>query len=82
MTPINSKHEFLVPADKAVARYRDFCQEWEDKGWRIDVNQVRADQDNVAYAIPSPARHESKGWVLPAVPTIAGTARNAKVATG
>lgn len=82
MTPISSKHEFLVPADKAVARYREFCQEWEDKGWRIDVSQVREDQDSVAYAIPSPGRRDSKGWVLSAVPTIAGKARAPKAATG
>ena len=74
MTPINSKNEFLVPADKAIARYREFCQDWEDKGWRIDVNKVCADQDTVSYAIPSPARREAKGWVLPEVPRLAGKA--------
>ncbi len=68
----NSNHEYLVPADKAIARYREFCQDWEDRGWLIDVKKFRADYDSVAYAIPSPARSKAKGWVLPAVPTITG----------
>jgi hypothetical protein len=29
---------------------------------------MRADYDRVAYAIPSPARREVKGWVLAPVP--------------
>jgi phenylpropionate dioxygenase-like ring-hydroxylating dioxygenase large terminal subunit len=72
LTPRASNHEFLVPADKAIARYREFCQDWEDRGWLIDVKKFRADYDSVAYAIPSPARSKGKGWVLPAVPTVAG----------
>jgi len=82
LTPKSNTHEFLVPADKAIARYREYCQEWEDKGWRIDSNQLREDRDHIAYAIPSPARRESKGWVLPAVPTLAGKTRNIKAAAG
>jgi hypothetical protein len=81
LTPRANANEFLVPADKAIARYREYCQDWEDRGWRIDVNQVREDQDRIAYAIPSPGRRESKGWVLPAVPRFAGKA-DAKAAAG
>ncbi len=82
LTPNAKAHEFLVPADKAIARYREYCQEWEDKGWRIDSDQVREDQDRIAYAIPSPTRRKSKGWVLPPVPTLAGKPRGMKVAAG
>ncbi|MCK6371653.1 MAG: Rieske 2Fe-2S domain-containing protein [Gammaproteobacteria bacterium] len=71
ITPRNNTHEFLVPADKAIARYREYCREWEQRGWRIDVQKFRADYERVAYAIPSPARREHKGWVLPAVPVLA-----------
>jgi len=50
------------------------------KGWRIDTNRVRADEDRVAYAIPSPARRRTRGWVLPAVPTLAGKERDTRAA--
>jgi hypothetical protein len=68
LTPSHSRHEFLVPADKAIARYREFCRAWEERGWRIDVAQLRRDADSVVTAIPSPARSKTRGWVLPAVP--------------
>jgi hypothetical protein len=71
-TPRSNVHEFLVPADKAIGRYREFCQQWEDNGWRLDVNRIRADQDEIAYAIPSPARRQAKSWVLPAAPLLKG----------
>ena len=78
LTPPQNNREFFVPADKCIARYRDYCQQWEQRGWRIDVARLRADRDTVAYAIPSPARRQRKGWVLPAVPLLppaaAGTA--------
>jgi hypothetical protein len=71
-TPRSNAHELLVPADKAIGRYREFCQDWEDNGWRLDINKIRADQDEIAYVIPSPARRQRKGWVLPAVPLLKG----------
>lgn len=70
LTPRSAAREFLVPADKAIGRYRDYCEEWEARGWRIDVGKMRADYDHVAYAIPSPARSRSRGWVLPAIPLL------------
>jgi len=45
---------------------------WEDNGWRLDVNKIRTDQDEIAYAILSPARRHRKGWVLPAAPLLKG----------
>jgi phenylpropionate dioxygenase-like ring-hydroxylating dioxygenase large terminal subunit len=70
LAPRTNKHEFLVPADRAMGRYREYCRDWEDRGWRVDVRQMREDFDRVAYAIPSPGRRQSTGWVLPAVPLI------------
>lgn len=79
LTPSHNAHEFLVPADRAIGRYREYCRDWEQRGWRIDVAKVRADEDRVAYAIPSPARRQSKGWVLPSIPVVK-PARTAKAA--
>jgi phenylpropionate dioxygenase-like ring-hydroxylating dioxygenase large terminal subunit len=79
LTPRSNAHEFLVPADKAIARYREYCRQWEERGWRIDVQKFRAEYERVAYAIPSPARRERKGWVLPAIPLLPAVARAAAV---
>jgi phenylpropionate dioxygenase-like ring-hydroxylating dioxygenase large terminal subunit len=70
LTPRTNTHEYFVPADKAIGRYREYCKEWEERGWRIDVAKFRAEYDTVAYAIPSPARRQHKSWVLPAVPLL------------
>jgi phenylpropionate dioxygenase-like ring-hydroxylating dioxygenase large terminal subunit len=69
LTPDHNRHEYLVPSDACTARYREYCKDWEDRGWRLDARQLAADALTVAYAIPSPARREKpKGWVLPAAP--------------
>lgn len=70
LTPFRNTHEFFVPADKTIARYREYISDWQARGWRIDVAKLRADRETVTYAIPSPARRERKGWVLPAVPLL------------
>jgi len=69
LTPEHNRHEFLVQSDACIARYREFCREWEERGWRLDRKQLAEDAKTVAYAIPSPARREKpKGWVLPVAP--------------
>ena len=69
LTPETNNHELLMPADQAVARYREKLRKWETLGWRIDVNVVDRNSKRVAYAIPSPARRErAKGWILDPVP--------------
>ena len=65
--PTNSK-ENMMPHDKALVRYREFLRGYEQQGWRIDTNTVAANQNKVAYAIPSPGRRAAKGWVIDAVP--------------
>lgn len=72
LTPKTNTREFFTPSDRCIARYRAYCRDWEEKGWRIDVEKVRKDEDRIAYAIPSPARYNVKGWVLPSVPLLSG----------
>jgi phenylpropionate dioxygenase-like ring-hydroxylating dioxygenase large terminal subunit len=73
LTPAANRHEFLLPADAAVVRYRDKLHRWEAMGWRIDTQAVARNRKRVAYAIPSPARRQTKGgWVLDPVPLMAG----------
>lgn len=67
-TPASNTKEILMPADKAVLRYREWLKQWEDKGWRIDLKTLREQRGDVAFAIPSPARRTSGNWVLDPVP--------------
>ena len=68
LTPPTNTKEFMVPADKCILMYREKLKEWDANGWRIDVDQVERDRLKVAYAVPSPARRDSKGWVLDQIP--------------
>jgi len=79
LTPDTNTKEFMVPSDKCILMYRDRLREWDAKGWRIDTDEVRRNKNKVAYAIPSPARRESKGWVLDQVPLIDGSQAAAKL---
>lgn len=83
LTPDRNNKEFLVPSDKCILLYREAQREWDKRGWRIDMEEVNRNRGKVAYAIPSPARREQKGWVLDPVPVInpAATAASLK-ATG
>jgi hypothetical protein len=58
----------MMPADKCILLYRESLKEWESYGWKIDGEVVEQKHNRVAYAIPSPARHEQKGWVLDLIP--------------
>jgi phenylpropionate dioxygenase-like ring-hydroxylating dioxygenase large terminal subunit len=70
ITPKDMTHEVMMPADRVIVRYRQILKEWEAKGWRIDTEKVNATKGQVAYAIPSPARRDVKGWALDPVPTV------------
>lgn len=72
ITPATRNHELLVPADLCVGRYRDLVRGWENRGWRIDSDEVERNRRRVAYAIPGPARRTSPGWVLDPVPLVPG----------
>ena len=75
-TPASNTKEILMPADKAVLRYREWLKQWEEKGWRIDLKTLREQRGDVAFAIPCPARRTSGNWVLDTVPLM--PAREAK----
>ena len=82
ITPDTNTKELLVPADKSLVMYRDKLREWTNRGWRIDVDEVERNASKVAYAIPSPARRVSKGWVLDAIPLVTPEAEKRLKATG
>jgi len=71
-TPVSNTKEVLMPADKAVAGYRDWLRKFDDKGWRIDWDEFKSRnaRGNIAFAIPSPGRRTSGNWVLETVPLL------------
>ena len=79
LTPDTNTKEFMVPADKCILLYRESTKEWQDKGWKIDQRKVEETSKNTAYAIPSPARREQKGWVLDPVPLVPAAKQTANL---
>jgi hypothetical protein len=71
LTPPNNVTETFVASDHPIGRYREHLKDWEQRGWRIDRQAIAATCHDTAYAIPSPARKEHKGWALTPVPTVA-----------
>lgn len=67
-TPDSTTKEVLVPSDRAVVVYRDWLKKFDQKGWRIDTDTLRAKKGKVAFAIPCPGRRTSGNWVLDPVP--------------
>ncbi|MCC7329808.1 MAG: aromatic ring-hydroxylating dioxygenase subunit alpha [Gammaproteobacteria bacterium] len=68
LTPEDPRREFLTPSDAAIGKYRDKLRGWQDRGWRIDMDEVNRTARRQAYAIPSPARREHRGWIIETVP--------------
>jgi len=69
-TPDSNTKEFMTPSDQVILMYRDKLQEWENLGWRVDLDKLEANSKKVAYAIPGPARRDQQGWVLDPVPLV------------
>ncbi len=69
-TPPTNTKEVMTPADRAILRFREIMNNWEHKGWRIDIKELNAKRGDVAFAIPSPARRSSGNWVLDPIPLV------------
>lgn len=83
VTPTTNTKELMTPSDKVIVMYREKLDEWDAKGWQIDFEMLVRDSKKVAYAIPSPARREQKGWVLDSVPLVpAGVSKTGIEAVG
>jgi phenylpropionate dioxygenase-like ring-hydroxylating dioxygenase large terminal subunit len=72
-TPMTNTKEVMVPADKAILAYRRWLQNFDNRGWRIDIEEFNCrNGKDLAYAIPSPARKTSGNWVLDTIPLATG----------
>jgi phenylpropionate dioxygenase-like ring-hydroxylating dioxygenase large terminal subunit len=69
-TPETTTKELLVPSDRPVVRYREFLDDWEKRGWRIDMQRLAELRGDAALAIPSPARRTEKNWILDEIPRV------------
>ncbi|MBV6415687.1 MAG: hypothetical protein CMLOHMNK_00200 [Steroidobacteraceae bacterium] len=84
LTPSSKARELMMPADKVISQYREKLDEFERKGWRIDMTRLKQDmaRGDVIYAIPSPGRRESKSWVLESVPLLPASGPGSASETG
>ena len=78
LTPPTNTKEFMLPADQPILKYREKLKEFDQLGWRIDIDTIASNKGKVAYAIPSPARRNIKGWVLDPIPVLESTASDQK----
>ncbi len=63
--------EFIVPADDVLMVYRQRLKEYEERGWRLDLDELRRNKGRVAYAVPSPGRGENPhDWAITRVPVL------------
>jgi phenylpropionate dioxygenase-like ring-hydroxylating dioxygenase large terminal subunit len=71
-TPPSRAKELMMPADKCLLQYRDKLDEFEARGWRLDMAAIRAAQaqGDTIFAIPCPARREANAWVLDEAPRV------------
>ena len=84
LTPPSRSKELMMPADKVILQYRDKLDEFEARGWRLDMEALRKarEQGDVVFAIPSPARRETNAWVLDETPRMAAKASTTLQAAG
>jgi len=79
-TPLSPTKEILMPADKAIAAYREWLEKFDDMGWRIDVDEFNArNGKDAALAIPCPDRRNSGNWVIEEIPRIKNRAERKKI---
>lgn len=68
-TPESSARELLVPGDSLEMEFRRHVERWSARGWAIDVDTRKAQEQSQVFVIPSPARRtDPQGWVHEAVP--------------
>jgi hypothetical protein len=70
LAPNPDTRQLQLTEDQIIAQYRDFVSQRQQAGWRIDTERVNATHEQTVYAIPSPARRESKGWITEEIPRI------------
>lgn len=68
-TPSKYNEEIHVPADAPIIEYRKWLNQFEDLGWKIDIEKLRASNaNNRVFSIPGPGRKKSKNYPIQTVP--------------
>jgi hypothetical protein len=51
--------------------YRQRLKDYEERGWRMDLEEIHRNKDRVAYTVPCPRRRdEPDNWAVTAVPML------------
>ena len=69
-SPRDTKSELLLPEDEIMVSYRKHLDEWQAKGWHIDLDVLEKIHKHKVYAVPSPARREHSNWIMDAIPLL------------
>jgi phenylpropionate dioxygenase-like ring-hydroxylating dioxygenase large terminal subunit len=69
-SPRDTTSELLLPEDRIMVRYREFLETWRERGWQIDIDEVRRTAERKLYAVPSPGRRDSANWVVDEIPRL------------
>ena len=70
-SPRDTSSELLLPEDEIMVRYRRWLDEWQQRGWHIDLERLERTSSRKVYAVPSPGRRDKGNWILDSVPLIA-----------
>ena len=70
-SPEDTQSELLLPEDEIMVAYRRRLAEWQQRGWRIDVEALERLGRRRVYSIPSPDRRAHRNWVTAPVPLVA-----------
>jgi phenylpropionate dioxygenase-like ring-hydroxylating dioxygenase large terminal subunit len=70
-SPRDTTSELLLPEDEIMVAYRRRLDDWQQRGWLIDVDGLERLGKRRVYSIPSPGRREHRNWVTAAVPMVA-----------
>ncbi len=63
------ENEVSVKSDRFMSTFRKMRRDLiEKRGWQIDADEIASHRGKKLFAIPSPARKEGEGALLPSVP--------------
>ncbi len=69
-SPRDTNSELLLPEDEIMVSYRRFLNDWQARGWHIDVDAIKTQSDRKVFCIPGPDRRKHKSWVMDAIPLL------------
>ncbi len=69
-SPRDTSSELLLPEDEVMVSYRRYLNNWQARGWHIDLEALEQQASRKVSVIPSPARRTYKNWLMAPVPLL------------